>query len=83
MALMSRPKKDPKSLRAEILRVPVSEAEKSYIYEAAIATEGEFARWARPILLKAAEDWHATQGGKGPMRANDGKKQERIGASAP
>jgi hypothetical protein len=81
---MARPKKDPASLKAEILRVPVSEAEKNYIYEAATSTEGEFARWARTILLKAAEDWHASHSGtatKSPKRPREAQKEKA--ASAP
>jgi hypothetical protein len=49
---------------------------------AAIAEDGEFAKWARPILLKAAEEWHATQSGRArkPERANEAKKEKAVNA---
>jgi hypothetical protein len=53
-----RPKKDPQTLKAETLRIPVSAEEKRLINEAAIAKDGEFARWARAILLDAAARFH-------------------------
>jgi len=81
---MPRPKKDPKALKGEILRIPVSTAEKTYLYEAAVSTEGEFAKWARPILLKAAGDWHRAQAGRGkkPQKRTIAAN-EKAGASNP
>jgi hypothetical protein len=63
---MPRPKKDPSLIRAEILRVPVSVSEKQHIHAAALAEDGEFARWARTHLLKAADDYAKAQARKRP-----------------
>lgn len=66
---MPRPKKDPFLVRREILRVPVSEDEKRRINAAVMAVGGEFAGWAREILLKAADDFAAKEARKkGPGR---------------
>jgi hypothetical protein len=54
---MPRPKKEPGLLKAETLRIPVSATEKMLIVKAAVAVDGEFARWARSILLRAAEEF--------------------------
>jgi hypothetical protein len=59
---MARPKKDPSLVKGATLRIPVSAAEKAAINEAAIAEDGEFASWARAILLKAAEEFHKKSG---------------------
>jgi len=62
---MPRPKKHPSLLRAEVLRVPVSVAEKQRIFAVATANGGEFAGWARAILLRAADE-HAA--GREPLK---------------
>ncbi len=54
---MARPKKDPSLKKGETLRIPVSEDEKRRLYDAATATDGEFAGWARVILLRAADEY--------------------------
>ncbi len=80
---MPRPKKNPKLVRGEHLRVPVSVDEKEFIYEAATAIDGEFAGWARALMLKAAEKWHATRGprGKKPLaKSNDLRQKEKASA---
>jgi hypothetical protein len=79
---MARPKKDPSIVKGEIVRIPVSADEKTRMYEAA---GGEFARWARDILLKAADDYHASHGpsGKRPSRrTNEAQQQKKAVASA-
>ena len=53
---MPRPKKDPSLIRNEILRVPVSADEKRAILAIAMAGGGEFAGWARTLLLKAVAE---------------------------
>jgi hypothetical protein len=75
---MPRPKKDPSLLREEILRIPVSLTEKQHIHAAALGTDGEFARWARAILLKAADAYSALQAKKrGPEhKARGGRLKE-------
>ena len=50
---MARPKKDPALLRDETLRIPVSQAEKQQILAAVASQGGEFAGWARALLLNA------------------------------
>ena len=60
---MARPKKDPNLLKDEMLRIPVSAAEKQVIHEAAVAVDGEFARWARRILLREAQRYAASRSG--------------------
>lgn len=64
--VMARPPKDPSLIKAEMLRIPVSAAEKAFITDAAIAQDGEFARWARAILLRAATEYH----GQSVLHAN-------------
>jgi len=56
---MPRPKKDPALVKGEVLRVPVSLSEKELIFAAATCDGGEFASWARMLLLKAAKGWAA------------------------
>jgi hypothetical protein len=73
---MARPKKDPKLVKDEMLRIPVSATEKDYISDAAVAEDGEFASWARAILLKAAEDYHKRAGTK----SRSGRSKDKIGA---
>ena len=77
---MPRPKKDPALIRAEILRVPVSVSEKRHIHAAALATDGEFARWARAILLKAADDYARAQARKSPPEHK--KRGQRLKETA-
>jgi hypothetical protein len=80
---MPRPKKDPKLVKGEHLRVPVSAHEKEFIYEAATAMDGEFARWARALLLKAAGEWHATHGQKDKKpQAKSNESRRKVKASA-
>jgi hypothetical protein len=82
---MARPKKDPSVVRGEIVRIPVSADEKTRMYEAAVALDGEFARWARPILLKAADEYRAGKiaGGRKPLaRKNDAQPKKKAVASA-
>jgi hypothetical protein len=82
---MPRPKKDPDLVKGETLRIPVSAAEKARILETAVATDGEFARWARDILLREADEYHAqkSQRGRKPSaRTNEAQKKEKILASA-
>ncbi len=52
---MARPHKDPDLRKAEQLRIPVTEAEKSSIVEAATLAGLEMAPWARAILTREAE----------------------------
>ncbi len=58
---MARPKKDRHLLKGETLRIPVSADEKRRINEAALAIEGEFASWARTILLRAVDSYEASR----------------------
>lgn len=71
---MARPKKDPSLLRDEVVRIPVSAEEKKLLMGAALATEGEFARWARPILIQAAEQCHPLSGKKREARQEARKR---------
>jgi hypothetical protein len=55
------------------------------MYEAAGARDGEFARWARDILLKAADEYHTSQGPRGrkpPGRTNEAPQKKKAIASA-
>ena len=80
---MPRPKKNPDLLKGETVRIPVSEAEKARILGAAIAIDGEFARWARSILLDAADAYYATKNSRGRKPAtNEVQKKEKALASA-
>lgn len=67
---MPRPKKDPTLIKGETLRIPVSAAEKNYIGEASAAEDGEFARWARAILLDAAKKVHESIATREEGRSN-------------
>jgi hypothetical protein len=78
---MPRPKKNPRLLKDEMLRIPVSAKEKNLINEAAVAMDGEFARWARAILLKVAISYQANRkAGKSAKRGSEAR--ERVGAVA-
>ena len=52
---MSRPFKDPALRMSADLRIPVTEEQKQLITQAAASRQSDFAAWARPILLKAAQ----------------------------
>ena len=81
---MPRPKKDPSLKKGETLRIPVSEDEKRRLYDAAIAIDGEFASWARTILLKAADNYAATRTAKNGAAPKDGgrRTEENAGAAS-
>jgi len=73
---MPRPKKDPSLVKGETLRIPVSPDEKRRIHAAALATDGEFAKWARTILLNAADDYTASQEAHGRSPRKRGRLKE-------
>lgn len=52
---MARPKKDPEQLKNVDLRIPVTASQKKLVMNAAGLDGGEFAAWAREVLLKAAD----------------------------
>jgi hypothetical protein len=61
---ISLPKKDPSLRKVETLRIPVTAEEKRGIMDAALATDGEFARWARRVLIAAADSYRHSAGGQ-------------------
>lgn len=67
---MARPKKDPKLLRDETMRIPVSGTEKQLLHDVATAVDGEFARWARTILLREAQTYYAGHSQQKPKKGN-------------
>jgi len=71
---MPRPKKDPEFVRGEILKIPVTQTEKQRILSAAAAKGGEFAGWARSLLLKAVD----AQGGKLGNRKRSTESRRRT-----
>ena len=79
---MARPKKDPSLKKGEVLRIPVSVDEKRRISDAATATDGEFASWARTILLKAADNYAATRAAKNGVAPKDGRRRTKETARA-
>lgn len=80
---MPRPKKDPSLKKGETLRIPVSEDEKRRLYDAATATDGEFAGWARTILLKAADNYAASrETAKNGAAPKDGGRKTKENARA-
>lgn len=54
MAQMSRPKKDPSLVKGEILKIPLTESQKSAIVSAATRAGVDTAAWARDQLVSAA-----------------------------
>lgn len=48
---MARPKKNPASVKSEMLRIPVTEQQKSQITDAARLAGYDMAEWARQRLL--------------------------------
>lgn len=77
---MARPKKDPALLRDEILRIPVSADEKRRIQTAVLATDREFAGWARAILLKAADEAGIIQP-ENTAPAKKGRKNKELSSA--
>jgi uncharacterized protein (DUF1778 family) len=53
---MARPPKNPSDRKDVDLRIPVTADQKRIIAEAAAAEGADLASWARPILLRFAED---------------------------
>ncbi len=51
---MARPRKDRSERKSVDLRVPLTEAQKDMISQAARLDDVDMAAWARPILLEAA-----------------------------
>jgi hypothetical protein len=52
---MARPPKDPSERKDVDLRIPMTEAQKRIVSEAASADQSDVAAWVRPIVLMAAE----------------------------
>jgi uncharacterized protein (DUF1778 family) len=52
---MARPKKDASERKSVVLRIPVTEDQQRLIVEAASLEGSEMATWARPVLLRAAQ----------------------------
>jgi hypothetical protein len=53
---MPRPRKNKGDRKSVDLRVPLTEAQKERIAQAAKLDDVDMAAWARPILLRAAEE---------------------------
>jgi len=53
---MARPLKIPSERKTVDIRIPMTEDQKKTISAAAEAEQADVATWARPILLKIAED---------------------------
>jgi len=53
---MARPPKDPALRMDSDLRIPLTQAQKAMIYDAAKADQSDVAAWVRPILLGAASE---------------------------
>ena len=54
-SVMSRPKKLASQRKSVDLRIPVTESQKRVVFKAADLAGEDMARWAREILVKAAE----------------------------
>lgn len=61
-----------------MLRIPVTESEKSLILAVAIAVEGEFANWARDVLLREAAKYKNTKGRQAALPKN----KRKVGAAS-
>ena len=53
---MPRPPKDPSDLKNVDVRIPLTADQKKIISDAAEAEGSDVATWARPILLRSAQD---------------------------
>jgi hypothetical protein len=53
---MARPRKDKSDRKAVDLRIPLTEAQKDLLVQAARLIDIDTATWARPILLQAARE---------------------------
>jgi uncharacterized protein (DUF1778 family) len=54
--VMARPKKNPENKKSVDVRIPMTEEQKQLVADAAAADQADVAAWARPILLRAAQD---------------------------
>ncbi len=53
---MARPKKNPKLVKDDYLKIPVTSEQKKVIVEAAQSVGDDMAPWARSILMRAAKE---------------------------
>jgi hypothetical protein len=56
---MARPRKNPSQRKDVDVRIPMTEDQKRLVAKAAEESDMDLAAWARPILLRAAQKYHA------------------------
>jgi uncharacterized protein (DUF1778 family) len=69
---MPRPRKKPEDRKDYHLRIPLTDAQRALIEEAAKVAESDMAAWARTILLEAAKRTVAKRDTKQTGSSGDG-----------